>query len=49
MFTLTPGDLADLGGAAARYAHNLAALRLLRTLEHEGRAPTAEEQHTLAR
>ncbi len=49
MFTLAPGDLADLGGAAARYAHNLAALRLLRTLERAGRAPTAEEQYILAR
>ncbi|HMV47650.1 MAG TPA: hypothetical protein PKD31_07855, partial [Blastocatellia bacterium] len=44
--------LADLGGAATRFAHNLAALRLLKELEAQAR-PTSElsekEQRTLAR
>ena len=45
-------ELETLGGAASRFRHNLAALRLLKRLESETRPAgdlTAEEQLTLAR
>jgi N12 class adenine-specific DNA methylase len=52
-FSYAPGDdLADLGGPASRFNHNVAAIRLLKALEAERRAPgtlTPEEQRTLAR
>lgn len=46
------GDLADLGGPASRFNHNVAAIKLLKSLEEEGRARgdlTPDEQRTLAR
>ena len=45
-------DLAGLGGPVSRFNHNIAAIKLLKSLEAEGRAPgdlTPEEQRTLAR
>jgi hypothetical protein len=46
------GGLSDLGGAASRFNHNVAAITLLKRLEAEGREPGAlitEEQRTLSR
>jgi hypothetical protein len=52
-FRFAPGeDLADLGGPASRFNHNVAAIKLLKTLEAESRAPgrlTPAEQQTLVR
>jgi N12 class adenine-specific DNA methylase len=45
-------DLADLGGPVSRFNHNVAAIKLLKLLEAEGRARgdlTPDEQRTLAR
>lgn len=45
-------DLSDLGGPASRFDHNVAAIRLLKRLEAESRAPgklAPDEQRTLAR
>jgi hypothetical protein len=45
-------DLFNLGGAASRFNHNVAAITLLKRLEAEGREPGAlitEEQRTLSR
>lgn len=45
-------DLSNLGGAASRFQHNIAAITLLNQLEAEARAPeslTSDEQLTLAR
>jgi N12 class adenine-specific DNA methylase len=45
-------DLADLGGPASRFNHNVAAIKLLKSLEAEGRIRgdlTPEEHRTLAR
>ena len=44
-------ELADLGGAASRFNHNVAAIKLLKSLEADSRAPgdlTPAEQQTLA-
>ena len=44
-------DLSDLGGAASRFNHNVAAITLLKRLEAEAREPGAiapEEQHILS-
>jgi len=44
-------DLADLGGPASRFNHNVAAITLLKSLEADSRAPgdlTPAEQQTLA-
>jgi hypothetical protein len=44
-------DLDDLGCPASRFQHNVAAIKLLKALEAESRAPghlTPEEQRTLA-
>lgn len=50
-FRFAPGeDLADLGGPASRFNHNVAAIKLLKSLEAESRAPgrlTLTEQQTL--
>jgi N12 class adenine-specific DNA methylase len=50
-FRFAPGeDLADLGGPASRFNHNVAAIKLLKSLEAESRAPgrlTPAEQQTL--
>jgi len=46
------GDLADLGGPASRFKHNITAIKLLKRLEAECRPPgnlTPDEQLTLAR
>jgi len=46
------GDLADFGGPASRFNHNITAIKLLKSLEAEGRAHGAlapDEQRTLAR
>ncbi|MGH9767338.1 MAG: Eco57I restriction-modification methylase domain-containing protein [Blastocatellia bacterium] len=46
------GDLANLGGSASRFNHNFTAIKLLKSLEEEGRAHgdlAPEEQRTLAR
>jgi hypothetical protein len=46
------GDLADLGGLASRFKHNITAIKLLKRLEAECRPPgnlTPDEQLTLAR
>ncbi|MCI0392946.1 MAG: hypothetical protein MOB07_29795 [Acidobacteria bacterium] len=52
-FRFAPADdLADLGGPASRFNHNVAAIELLKCLETESRAPgdlTPDEQQTLAR
>ncbi len=52
-FRFAPGeDLADLGGPASRFNHNVAAIKLLKTLEAESCTPgdlTPEEQQTLVR
>jgi N12 class adenine-specific DNA methylase len=52
-FRFAPGeDLADLGGPASRFNHNVAAIKLLKSLEAESRAPgrlTPAEQQTLVR
>jgi hypothetical protein len=52
-FRFAPGeDLADLGGPASRFNHNVAAIKLLKSLEAESRTPsdlTPEEQQTLVR
>ena len=46
---ITPDSLADLGGAATRFRHNVAALQLLHTLRTATpRTLTAEECQTLA-
>ena len=45
-------DLADLGGPPSRFNHNVAAIKLLKSLEAESRAPgrlTPAEQQTLVR
>jgi hypothetical protein len=42
-------DQPDLGDSGDRFAHNLAALRLLHDLTTADRTATAEEQRTLAR
>jgi hypothetical protein len=42
-------DQLDLGDAGDRFAHNLAALRLLHELEHADRSATRAEQIVLAR
>jgi hypothetical protein len=45
-------DLFNLGGAASRFNHNVAAITLLKRLEAEAREPGAlapEEQRTLSR
>jgi len=46
------GDLAYLGGPASRFNHNMMAIKLLKSLEAEGRAHgdlAPDEQRTLAR
>ncbi|MGH9766456.1 MAG: hypothetical protein ACREAB_03400, partial [Blastocatellia bacterium] len=46
------GDLASLGGPASRFNHNIAAIKLLKSLEAEGRTHgdlAPDEQRTLAR
>jgi hypothetical protein len=46
------GDLAYLGGPASRFNHNIAVIKLLKSLESEGRAHgdlAPDEQRTLAR
>ncbi len=46
------GDLADLGGPASRFKHNITAIKLLKSLEVEGRPPdnlTPDEQLALTR
>jgi hypothetical protein len=46
------GDLADLGGPASRFKHNITAIKLLKSLEAEGRPPgnlTPDEQLALTR
>ena len=52
-FRFAPGeDLADLGGPASRFNHNVAAIKLLKSIEAESRAPgrlTPAEQQTLVR
>jgi hypothetical protein len=52
-FRFTPtDDLADLGGPASRFNHNVKAIKLLKSLEAEGRPPgnlTPDEQLTLTR
>ncbi len=48
----TTGDLADLGGLASRFNHNITAIKLLKSLEAEGRAHgdlAPDEQRTFAR
>ncbi|MFT9078135.1 helicase-related protein, partial [Ethanoligenens sp.] len=42
-------DALGAGGKKAKYGYNLAAIRLLKTLEAEGRFATLEEQETLSR
>ncbi|MGH9843330.1 MAG: hypothetical protein ACREEM_31710, partial [Blastocatellia bacterium] len=45
-------ELSELGGAASRFRHNIAAIALLKRMEAESRGPGAlstEEQQTLAR
>src|SRR5881409_219086 len=45
-------DLADLGGPVSRFNHNVTAIKLLKSLEAEGRARgdlMPDEQRTLAR
>jgi len=49
-FTFDPNEhLANLGGAAIKYRHNVTALALLKQLEHEKRTATLDEQHVLSR
>src|SRR5262245_63068680 len=52
-FRFTPtDDLADLGGPASRFNHNVKAIKLLKSLEAEGRHPgnlTPDEQLALTR
>jgi len=52
-FRFTPtDDLADLGGPASRFNHNVKAIKLLKSLEAEGRLPgnlTPDEQLALTR
>jgi adenine-specific DNA methylase len=49
-FALGPDDnLADLGGDVARYNQNIAAIRLVKTIEQESRGATSEEQTVLSR
>ncbi len=52
-FRFAPADdLADLGGPASRFNHNIAAIKLLKSLEAEGRAHgdlRPDENRTLAR
>src|SRR5262249_14706682 len=46
------GDLANLGGPASRFNHNITAIKLLKSLESEGRAHgdlAPDEQRTLSR
>ena len=48
-YHLTDDDLSGFGGAKTRARANMAAIRLLKQIEGEGRAATAAEQRTLAR
>jgi len=52
-FRFTPtDDLADLGGPASRFNHNIEATKLFKRLEAESRPPdnlTSDEKLTLAR
>lgn len=47
-FTIEADLALGEGGAKTKYQRNVAAIRLLNTLEQEGRVATAEEQRTLA-
>lgn len=48
-FVIGDGDVLAQGGAVTRIRNNIAALRLLKQLQVEGRYATREEQETLAR
>ena len=45
----SPDVLNNLGSAAVRYKQNLQALKILRTLKHQGGTPTTAEQTILSR
>ncbi len=47
-FTITDEHLGE-GGAKAKYAANIAAIKTLKTIESENRAATPEEQETLSK
>ena len=48
-YTITSDDYGNMGGAKARYAGNIAAIRLLKTIETEQRKATPQEQEILAK
>lgn len=48
-FTITDGDGIGEGGAKTKFNNNLAAIRLLKELQSQGRAATREEQAILAK
>ncbi|QNK40241.1 DEAD/DEAH box helicase family protein [Caproicibacter fermentans] len=47
-FRITDDHLGE-GGAKTKYGYNIAAIRILKTIETEGRTATPEEQETLSR
>ena len=47
-FRITDDHLGE-GGAKAKYGYNVAAIRILKTIEAEGRFATPEEQEILSR
>lgn len=48
-YTITDKNYGTEGGAKARFANNVAAIKLLKTLEKENRSATPEEQEVLAK
>lgn len=48
-FTITDADAIGSGGQKTKFKNNVAAIRVLRTLEAENRPATAAEQRTLAK
>lgn len=48
-YTITDKNYGTEGGAKARFANNVAAIKLLKTVENENRTATPEEQEVLAK
>jgi N12 class adenine-specific DNA methylase len=48
-YVITPADMVGEGGLKAKYAGNVAAIKLLKELEAERRTPTSDEQRILVR
>lgn len=48
-YAITADDKVGQGGLKTKYRQNVEAIRLLKALEAEGRAPTPDEQRTLVR